>query len=58
MKSTILKNKITGEQFICDNINDVQYIDDIEYLLVRRFGLDRVLLMRKDSLEPVVARVS
>ena len=58
MKSTILKNKITGEQFICDNINDVQYIDDIEYLLVRRFGVDRVLLMRKDSLEPVITRVS
>lgn len=57
MKSTVLKNKITGEQFVCDNINDVQQIDGVEYLLVRRHGTDRLLLMRKDALEIVPARI-
>jgi hypothetical protein len=58
MKSMFFKNKITGEQFICDNPNDIQTIDEIEYLLVRRIGTDRVLLMRKDILDIVPARTT
>jgi len=56
MKLTVLKNKITGEQVICDNINNVQSIDGVEYLLVRKAGTDRLLLMRKDALEIVSPR--
>jgi hypothetical protein len=57
MRSTVLRNKITGEQFVCDNINNVQSIDGLDYLLVRRNGTDRLLLMRKDVFEIVPARV-
>lgn len=54
MKSVYLKNKITSEQFICDNIKDVQHIDGVEYLLVRRVGTDRLLKMRKDIFDIVL----
>ena len=57
MKSVYLKNKITSEQFICDNIKDVQHIDGVEYLLVRRLGTDRLLKMRKDIFDIVPAPV-
>ncbi len=53
MKSITLKNKLNGEQFICDNTKDVEVIDGIEYLMVRRFGTDRRVLMKKDALEKV-----
>jgi hypothetical protein len=51
MKSMILKNRMNGERFICDDVRAVEVIDDIEYLVVRRFGQDRRFLMRKDVLE-------
>lgn len=57
MKSVYLKNKITSEQFICDNIKDVQHIDGVEYLLVRRIGTDRLLKMRKDIFDIVSSPV-
>lgn len=47
----ILKNRMNGERFICDDVRAVEVIDDIEYLVVRRFGQDRRFLMRKDVLE-------
>jgi hypothetical protein len=57
MKSVYLKNKITSEQFICDNIKDVQHIDGVEYLLIRRLGTDRLLKMRRDIFDIVPAPV-
>lgn len=54
MKSIVFKNKLNGEQVVCDNTKLVETIDGVEYLLVRRYASDRQFLMRKDVLEKVV----
>jgi hypothetical protein len=46
-----LKNKLNGEQFVCENIKEVQLIDGVEYIVVHRLNNDRNFLMRKDILE-------
>jgi len=51
MKSMTLKNKLNGEQFVCENIKEVQLIDGVEYIVVHRLNNDRNFLMRKDILE-------
>ncbi len=53
MKPILLKNKLNGEQVVCDDIKLSESIDGVEYLLVRRVGTDRRFLMRKDILEKV-----
>lgn len=60
MKSTIFKNRFNNEQLICDDIRLTEYIDDAEYIVVRRLTSDRKFLIRRDALEkintPVVQR--
>lgn len=51
MKQTNLRNKLNGEKFVSDNVRQSEFIDGVEYLLVRRPGTDRRFLMRKESLE-------
>ena len=51
MKEIKLRNKLNGEKFITDSFNQTEFIDGIEYLVVRKIGQDRRFLMRKDSLE-------
>jgi hypothetical protein len=53
MKSVTFKNKMNGEQFICDNTKAVELIDGIEYVVVHRSGSDRHFLIKKDVLEKV-----
>ncbi len=53
MKSVTVRNKMNGEKFVCDDFRQVEVIDGVEYLLVRRFGTDRRILMRKEALEKV-----
>ena len=54
MKPIEFKNRMTGEQVICLNPKqDKQYIDGIEFLIVRRDKQSRPFLMRKDALEKV-----
>ncbi len=54
MKTVKFKNKLNGEQFICNDVRrDKQVIDGIEYLVVHRQNNARPFLMRKDALEPV-----
>ena len=53
MKQVTLKNKLNGERFVCMNTRDVEVIDGVEYLKVRRHGQDRTFLMRKETLEKV-----
>jgi hypothetical protein len=53
MKSVTFKNKMNGEQFICENFKAVEVIDSIEYVVVHRAGSDRHFLIKKDVLEKV-----
>ena len=51
MKPVTMENIFNHEKFICENLRDVQVIDDVEYLIVHRIGQDRKFLMRKDTLK-------
>lgn len=51
MKSLTFESKLTRERFECDNVRDVEVIDGVEYLRVRRPNTRRPLLIRKDILE-------
>jgi len=53
MKLFKFKNKLNGEQVVCNNIRDIHTIDGVEYLLVHKEGQTRTFLMRKDALEKV-----
>jgi hypothetical protein len=53
MKTVTYKNKLNGEQVICNDTRNVEVIDGVEYLLVRRPGTDRQFLMRKEVLEKI-----
>jgi hypothetical protein len=53
VKSIIFENPVNHEQFVCDNIREVQTIDGIEYLEVHKKDSDRKFLFRKDVLKPV-----
>jgi hypothetical protein len=53
MKTMTFKNRFNSERFICDDVRQIETIDSIEYLIVRRPGADRRFLMRKDALERV-----
>jgi len=44
------ESKLNRERFECDNIRDVELIDGIEYLKVRKPSTTRQLLIRKDIL--------
>ncbi len=57
MKSVTVKNKMNGEKFVCDDFRQVEVIDGVEYLLVRRYGSDRKFLMRKEALEKVKEKI-
>ena len=54
MKPVRFKNRVTGEQVICENIREHrQTIDGVEFLIVRRDLNSRPFLMRKDALQKV-----
>lgn len=57
MKPVNLINRINNERFICENIREIDQIDGVEYLRVRRAGEHRWFLMRKDVLEKDTAVV-
>ena len=52
-KQILFENIFNHEQVYCKDPNDIHRIDGIEYVLVRRAGQDRQLLMRKDALKKV-----
>ncbi len=58
MKPVNLVNRINGEKFICENIREIEQIDGVEYLRVRRPGEQRWFLMRRDALVKDTATVS
>lgn len=52
MKPVRFKNRMTGEQVICENIREHrQTIDGVEFLIVKRDNSSRSFLMRKDALQ-------
>lgn len=54
MKPVRFKNRMTGEQVICENIREHrETIDGVEFLIVRKDSTSRPFLMRKDALQKV-----
>ena len=53
MKSVMFRNRMNGENVICDDIRKVEVIDGVQYIFVRRLGQDRTYLMRKEALEKI-----
>jgi hypothetical protein len=51
MKPMTLKNRMNNERFVCDNVRNIEVIDGVEYLIVRRPNEQRTFKMRKDVLE-------
>lgn len=56
MKPVIFENRVSHERVICDNVQQVQTIDGVEFLQVRRQNEQRHFLMRKDSLQKIVEK--
>lgn len=56
MKSMTFENRFNRDRFECDNVRDVEVIDGVEYLRVRKPNTQRSFLMRKDTLEKVKTR--
>ena len=53
MKPMTFESKLNRDRYECDNVRDVEVIDGIEYLRVRKPNTQRQFLIRKDSLEKV-----
>jgi hypothetical protein len=53
MKSTLFKNKLNNERFVCDDIRLTENIDGVEYIIVHRPNEHRHFKMRKDVLEKI-----
>ena len=58
MKPITLVNRYNNERYICENVRETQFIDDVEYLRVRRPGDNRWFLMRKEVLVKDTSTVS
>ena len=58
MKPVNLINRVNNEKFICENIREIEQIDGVEYLRVRRAGETRWFLMRRDVLVKDTSTVS
>lgn len=53
MESIMFENKINHDKFLCDNIKDIRIIDGVEYLPVHTIATNRIVLIRKDTLQKV-----
>ncbi len=53
MKSTLFKNKLNNERFVCDDIRLTENIDGVEYIIVHRPNEHRHFKMPKDVLEKI-----
>jgi hypothetical protein len=57
MKSVTLRNVLNGEKFVCDDFRQVEVIDGVEFVYVRRPNEHRLLKVRKDILERVKEKI-
>ena len=48
--SVTLVNPVNSEEWICEDYNDIRFIDGVEYVKVRKPIMQRTVLMRKDAL--------
>jgi hypothetical protein len=48
--SVTLVNPLNSEEWICEDYNDIRFIDGVEYVKVRKPIMQRTVLMRKDVL--------
>lgn len=53
MKQVFFENIMNKEKFYCTNLKDIRVIDGIEYLRVFRYGTQRDILIKKDSLKKI-----
>jgi len=56
MKLVTFESKLNRDRFECDNVRDVEVIDGVEYLKVRKPNTARQFLFRKDTLVKVKAK--
>jgi len=45
-----LVNPVNLEEWICEDYNDIRFIDAVEYVKVRKSTMQRTVLMRKEAL--------
>jgi len=45
-----LVNPVNSEEWICEDYNDIRFIDGVEYVKVRKPIMQRTVLMRKEAL--------
>ncbi len=45
-----LVNPVNSEEWICEDYNDIRFIDAVEYVKVRKSTMQRTVLMRKEAL--------
>jgi hypothetical protein len=45
-----LVNPVNSEEWICEDYNDIRFIDAVEYVKVRKSNMQRTVLMRKEAL--------
>ena len=45
-----LVNPLNSEEWLCEDYNDVRFIDGVEYVKVRKPIMQRIVLMRKEAL--------
>ena len=57
MKPVIFKNRVNNDEVVCNDIRDIEVIDNVEYYKVHRYGQDRTFLMRKEALEKIDKKV-
>lgn len=57
MKPVIFKNRINNDEVVCNDVRDIEVIDNVEYYKVHRYGNDRTFLMRKEALEKIDKKV-
>jgi len=53
MKTIIFKNKINGEQYVCEDYRAVDIIDGIEYITVHRINTAHNFKIRRDAVDLV-----
>lgn len=53
MKTIMFENIRTFEKWSCNNVHDIQIIDNVEYLKVYKDNKNRTCLIRKDVLKKV-----
>lgn len=53
MKTTVFENIWNKEKFTCPDPKDVRTIDGIDYLRVFKYGTNREVLIKKESLRKI-----